>query len=43
MIDPLQDIGGNVFAWLCDEEREKDNEYEEREKDSEEYEKETLT
>lgn len=25
MIDPLQDIGGNVFAWLCDKERENNN------------------
>lgn len=25
MIDPLDDIGGNVFAWLCDQEREENN------------------
>ena len=33
MRGPLEDIGGNVFAWLCDQEREKQEEEQHEETD----------
>lgn len=34
MIDPLKDIDGNISAWLYDQEREKELEYETEEESS---------